>query len=116
MERTEETLIAQLSFELAIDIIRYVDVLELGNKTLLAAQLFKTGTSICRHIRTAQKGESEQEYVEGMNAAMSSVEETDYYLLLCQKSFSYPDPTNLIDKTIRIKKLLAKIISTVKIR
>jgi len=47
-----------------------------------------------------------------MKIAAKEAEETDYWLLLCEKSDNYPSTNELLIKIISIKKLLAKIISS----
>lgn len=112
MEKRNEIL--DLSFEFALQIIAYCEVLEENRKYVIARQLLKSGTSIGANIREAQNAESRQDFVHKLKIAAKEAEETEYWLLLCEKSSSYPTPTDLITSIISIKKLLNSIISTMK--
>ncbi|MDW7692147.1 four helix bundle protein [Flammeovirgaceae bacterium SG7u.111] len=104
--------ILDLSFQFALDVIEYVDLLEEKRKYVIARQLLKSGTSIGANIREAQNVHSLKDFVAKCIIAMKEADETEYWLLLCEKSKSYPNPDRLLTTIVSIKKLLAKIIST----
>ncbi len=112
MEKRNE--IQELSFEFAVEIIKYCEVLEEKKRFVLARQLLKSGTSIGANVREAQCAESKADFIHKLKIAAKEAEETEYWLLLCEKSPSYPNPAILLEKIIHIKKLLSKIISTSK--
>jgi hypothetical protein len=43
---------------------------------------------------------------------MKEADETEYWLLLCDKSKNYPNPGNLLEEAASLKKLLSKIIAS----
>jgi len=104
--------ILDLSFEFALKIIEYTELLEKKKKYLIAKELLKSGTSVGANIREAQNAHSRKDFIAKCVIAAKEAEETEYWLLLCQKSSSYPDPGKLMEQILSIKKLLSKIIST----
>jgi four helix bundle protein len=112
MERRNEIL--ELSFEFAVDIIRFSELLEEQKKYVIAKQLLKSGTSIGANVRESQNSESKADFIHKLKIAAKEADETEYWLLLCQHSPGYPSDPNLISKLISIKKLLSSIISKMK--
>lgn len=112
MEKKNEIL--ELSFEFAAQIIVYCELLEENRKYVIARQLLKSGTSIGANIREAQNAESNQDFIHKLKISAKEADETEYWLLLCEKSLSYPSPKHLSILLISIKKLLNSIISTMK--
>ena len=112
MEKRNEIL--ELSFEFAIDIIRFSELLEEQKKYVIARQLLKSGTSIGANVREAQNSESKADFIHKLKIAAKEADETEYWLLLCQHSSGYPFDSGLLSKLISIKKLLSSIISKMK--
>ena len=110
----KRNVIVELSFEFALEIIEYCEKLEAKRRFVIAQQLLKAGTSIGANIREAQNAESKIDFIHKLKIAAKEADETEYWLLLCQQSKSYPSPETLLDKIISLKKLLSKIISTTK--
>ena len=106
--------ILDLSFEFALEIIVYCEILEDRKRFVISHQLLKSGTSIGANIREAQSAESKLDFIHKMKIAAKEADETEYWLLLCKQSISYPSPENLLCKIIVLKKLLSKIISSSK--
>lgn len=52
-----------LSFEFALEVIRYYGVLEEHKKYVLARQLLKSGTSISANNRESQSAESTPDFI-----------------------------------------------------
>ena len=109
MNRNE---IVEVSFDFALQIISFCEKLEESKKFIIANQLLKSGTSIGANIREAQNAESITDFLHKIKIAAKEAEETEYWLLLCEKSENYPLTDELLTKIISIKKLLAKIISS----
>jgi len=103
-----------MSFEFAISIIEYTEKLESLKRYNMANQLFKSGTSIGANIREAQSAESNLDFIHKMKIAAKEGEETEFWLLLCKNSSSYPFDDSLLDKINQINRLLTSIISTAK--
>lgn len=111
MKKRNEVL--ELSFEFALQIINYSELLEEKRKYVIARQLLKAGTSIGANIREAQSCESKADFIHKLKVSHKEAEETDYWLLLCEKATSYPNPTiEMKAMLLSIQKLLTKIIST----
>jgi len=112
MEKRNEIL--ELSFEFALQVIDYCELLEEKRKYVIARQLLKSGTSIGANIREAQNSESKLDFIHKLKIAAKEAEETEYWLLLCNKSKTYPSSELLFSSIISIKKLLNAIISKTK--
>ncbi len=111
MKKRNEVL--ELSFEFALEIIEFAELLESKRKFIVANQVLKSGTSIGANIREAQSCESKLDFIHKLKISHKEAEETEYWLLLCEKAPSYPNPDKKIfAKLLSIQKLLSKIIST----
>ena len=106
--------ILEKSFQFAIAIIEFSEMLESQKKYVIARQILKSGTSIGANIREAQGAESKNDFVHKLKIAAKEAEETEYWLLLCKESNSYPFDDSLIPKLLEIQKLLSAIISATK--
>ena len=113
-QKAEENLIVKLTFEFASDIMGYCELLEEMKKFEIMKQLFRSGTVIGAMVREAQNAESKADFIHKMKIAAKEGDETEYWLLLCQRKTSYPDPNSLLEKLEVINKVIAKIISTSK--
>lgn len=103
-------LILELTLEFSLKIIKYTEFLEQIKKYNLANQLFRSATSIGANVNEAQSCESRSDFIHKMKIAAKEAEETRYWLSLCLKSASYPEPTGLPEKLQIIIKILNKII------
>ncbi|MBS1638398.1 MAG: four helix bundle protein [Bacteroidetes bacterium] len=114
MRNDKDNLIVNLTFQFSLEIISYCEQLESIKKFNLSNQLFRSGTSIGANVREAQNAESKADFIHKMKIAAKEAEETEYWLLLCQESKSYPTPKELISTIASIHKILTKIISSTK--
>ena len=114
MEKKNEIL--ELSFEFAVDIIEFSELLEDHKKYIVARQLLKSGTSVGANVRQSQNCESSADFVHKLKIAAKEADETEYWLLLCERAKKYPYDPILMTKLISIKKLLSSIISKMKNR
>jgi four helix bundle protein len=110
----EDNLIVRLSFKLALDNIKYCELLETQKKYLMAKQLFRSGTSIGAHVSEAQGAESRDDFIHKMKGGYKEACETNYWFELCKKTASYPDPGKLLEDSYIVIKVLGKIIGTSK--
>jgi len=110
----KENKILALSFEFALAIIDFSDLLENNKKYIIARQLLKAGTSIGANVREAQNSESKADFIHKMKIAAKETDETEYWLELCRQSENYPNPDKLLINIVEIKKLLNAIIATTK--
>jgi len=107
-------LIVDLTFDFALKIISYTEILEESRRYNMANQLFRSGTSIGANVSEAQHAESKKDFIHKLKVASKEAEETKYWLSLCENSHSYPNPDSLISELETIQKIMSKIISTSK--
>jgi four helix bundle protein len=107
-------LIIDLSFQFALEIIDFTELLKQQKKFSLAEQLFRSGTSIGANVREAQGCESRMDFVHKMKIAYKEAQETFYWLELCSHSNRYPNPELLLEHIQSILKVLGKIICSSK--
>jgi four helix bundle protein len=114
MRNDKENVIVDKSFEFALKIISYCEVLEELRKFVISKQLLKSGTSIGANVREAQNAESKADFIHKIKIAAKEADETEYWLLLCKFSTNYPANEELLNSVKEIIKILSKIISTSK--
>jgi four helix bundle protein len=114
MRNDKDNVIVKLTLEFALEIIEYSEILEEIRKYVIARQLLKSGTSIGANVREAQNAESKADFIHKMKIAAKEADETEYWLLLCSLSKTYPKNTVLLEKLNVIIRIIAKIISTTK--
>lgn len=90
LNEIEKNLIVKLCFEFSIDIIAFCKLLDSDKNYSLSKQLFRSGTSIGANIMEAQNAESKNDFIHKFKIAAKEAEETQYWLLLCQKSIHLP--------------------------
>ena len=111
MERKNEVL--ELSFDFALQVIEFSELLEEKRKNVIARQLLKSGTGIGASIREAQSGESKADFIHKLKISHKEAQETEYWLLLCTKASSYPNPPEtMAGLLLSIQKLLNRIIAS----
>lgn len=104
--------ILKLTFEFSLEIIKYCESLEEQRKFNMARQLFRSGTSIGANATEAQHAESKADFIHKFKIAAKEMNETEYWLLLCQHAQNYPDCNQLLTSLEEIKKVLNKIIAS----
>lgn len=110
----EGNLIVNLTFDFALEIIRFTEFLEQEKKYVIARQLLRSGTAIGANVREAQNVESKSDFIHKMKIAAKEADETEYWLLLCSRSYDYNDCRNLLMSVVSISKVLSKIIASSK--
>lgn len=110
----KENAIVDKSVSFALLIIEFCELLESNRKYIIANQLLKSGTSIGANIHEAQNAESRADFVHKIKLALKELEETKYWLTLCEKSSLYPFQKDLKDRVDELGLILYKIISTSK--
>jgi four helix bundle protein len=114
MRDDRENPIVDKSFQFALEIVKFCDLLYEKRKFVIAQQLLKSGTSIGANIREAQNAESKADFIHKMKIAAKEADETVYWLLICKDSDSYPADQGLIEKVNELLRILSKIISSSK--
>lgn len=110
----EGNLIIDLTFEFALSIIRYAELLENDRRYVIARQLLRSGTSIGANTREAQNAESKPDFIHKFKIAAKEADETAYWLLLCKNAYNHEICNELIKKCDSIIRVLSKIIASSK--
>jgi len=90
----------RLSIDFSLKIIAYCKRLEAEKKHVLA--------------RHTQNPESKADFIHKMKIAAKEADETQYLLILCDYSESYPDCKELLIKLEELNKIIGKILGTAK--
>ncbi len=115
MRNDRKNIIVEMTFEFALQIIDYAELLESKRKFILANQILKSGTSIGANTREAQNAESKADFIHKFKIAAKEGDEVQYWLALCKAAKSYPDPSqDLFDRLQSIINVISKILSTSK--
>lgn len=110
----KDNVIIKLTFQFALEIIKYCESLQEEKKFVIANQLLKSGTSIGANIREAQNAESKADFIHKFKISAKEIEETIYWLELCKFSENYPSVEQLIEQVNNISRIVNKIIITSK--
>ena len=113
-EKYKNNPILKESFEFALMIVKYSELLDENKKFVISRQIVRCGTSIGANIKEAQNAESKADFIHKLKIALKEADETEYWLFLCENLENYPNPIGLLEKLNSILKMLNKIISTSK--
>ena len=113
-QEIEGNLIVSLTFDFSISIVKYCEELDSIRKFPLSNQLFRSGTGIGANVWEAQNAESKADFVHKFKLAAKEMEESKYWLLLCDQFEFWPDPKNILNKLDEIQRIITKIIATTK--
>ena len=114
MRNDKENVIVEKSFQFAIKIVLYCELLEDKKKFVISRQLLRSGTSIGANVREAQNAESKADFIHKIKLAAKEADETEYWLLICKNTPSYPFEEKLLIDVQELLKILSKIISSSK--
>jgi four helix bundle protein len=100
----KENKLADLSMELAIEIIALVKLLKEQRESVISNQIGRSGTSIGANIREANYAQGKKDFISKLEIALKEAGETGYWLELLYK-------TNFIDEAYykRLDNLCASI-------
>jgi four helix bundle protein len=112
----KENIIVSKTIDFSLDIISFCETLEQNRKFVIANQLLKSGTNIGANVHEAQNAESRADFIHKIKIAAKEIEETKYWLVLCEKSPNYPFEPTLKSKINEIGLIVYKIISSSKSR
>lgn len=113
-QKYQENPILRETFEFAVLIVKFAEILEEKRKYVIARQIIRSGTSIGANVKEAQNAESKADFIHKLKIALKEADETEYWLFICKNLENYPETTSLIEKLNGIIKILNKIISTSK--
>jgi four helix bundle protein len=88
--RYKENIILRLTFEYAVEIVKYAEELERKRKFSIANQVLRPGTSFGANTREAQNAESKQDFIHKIKIALKEADELEYWLFLCNEIKTYP--------------------------
>jgi four helix bundle protein len=116
MESTliKKNLIVDLTFNFALDIIEFCEILEEKRKFIISKQLLRSGTSIGACVSESQLAESKADFIHKLKIAEKEANETEFWLKLCKHAKKYPFDDSLMEKLTSIRKVLSKIITSSK--
>ena len=106
----EQNIILEKSLDFSVAIIKFCEKLEEQRKYVVAKQLLRSGTSIGANVFEAQHAESRADFVHKMKIAIKEANETLYWLILCERSESYPFDNNLRNVVQEMIRIVSKII------
>ena len=107
-----KNVVVEKSIEVSLLIIEYCEILESKRKYVIAKLLLKSGTSIGANVHEAQNAESKADFIHKIKIATKELEETKYWLILCEESENYPSNVILNKKVNELGLILYKILST----
>lgn len=112
MRNDKDNIIVTKTFDFALRVIDFCEILTEQKKYRIADQLFKSGTSVGANVREAQNAESKADFIHKFKLALKECDETDYWLAICEKSTNMPSPPkNVREENIEILKIMSKIVS-----
>lgn len=77
-----DSIIANKSFDFAIDIVNLYKRLSTSNKNyVLLNQLLRSGTSIGANVKEGLRGQSKKDFLAKMYIALKEADETEYWIL-----------------------------------
>jgi len=81
-----ENLIADLSFDFALDIVRLYKQLVEQREFVLSKQLLKSGTSIGANVEEATAAQTKKDFIAKMSISSKEARETKYWIRLLATS------------------------------
>jgi four helix bundle protein len=105
-----KNVIVEKSLDFSVEAIKFCESLETQKKFVIARQLLRSGTSIGANVFEAQHAESKADFIHKMKVAIKEANETLYWLLLCERSSSYPTNTTLKSSSEELIRIISKII------
>lgn len=110
--------ITERTFNFAVEIVRFCDVLDSKRATLrtLGRQLLRAGTSIGANVEEAQAGQSRADFISKYSIALKEARESIYWLRLLKTSGVCTDgqPEALRQEAEQIARIIASIIVNTK--
>jgi four helix bundle protein len=114
MRNYKDNPIVKMTFQFALDIIEFTELLREQKRFAIADQVLRSGCSIGANVKEAQAAESRADFIHKMKIALKEAEETEYWLELCDLARNYTKPQKLLIDIEGILKVINKIISTTK--
>jgi four helix bundle protein len=116
MKNNGDNIILERSFEFALKIVDLYKIMIKQNEYVISKQLLKSGTSIGANVHEAQAAQSKKDFSCKMAIASKEARETQYWLLLINKSKIVNKIENqvsdLLSEINEIIHILTKIVKT----
>ena len=113
----KDNILIEKSVDFGARVIKlYQYLLHTKHEFVLSKQILRSGTSIGANINEAQYGNSKADFIAKLHIALKEAAETEYWLLLLQKS-SYVDQRtsdSILKDCREIKRILITSINTAK--
>ena len=106
----QKNIIVEKSLDFSVDIVKFCELLESNRKYVIAKQLLKSGTSVGANVFEAQHAESKADFIHKMKIGIKEANETLYWLLICERSESYPTDSSLKLKAEELIRIISRII------
>lgn len=107
----QKNIIVEKSLDFSVEIVKFCELLESKKKYVIAKQLLRSGTSIGASVFEAQHAESKADFIHKMKIGIKEANETLYWLLICERSESYPtDNSSLKLKVEELMRIISRII------
>ncbi|MCH4822544.1 four helix bundle protein [Gramella lutea] len=111
---SRKNIVLEKSIDFSLELINFCEALKSEKKYVIADQLLRSGTIIGANVHEAQNSESKLDFIHKIKIALKELEETKYWMTLCEKSKSYPFENSLKLKLDELGLILYKIVSTSK--
>ena len=115
IELGKGNIVVDKSFELALSIVEFCDLLEKKGKVAIARQLLRSGTAVGALIAESQDAESRADFIHKMKIALKEARETFYWLTLCEQSPLLPFDQHPKDQCQQVIRILSKIVVSSKV-
>lgn len=110
-----DNLIADKTFDFALQIISFYIQLKAEKEFVLSKQLLRAGTSVGANVEEAIAAQSKKDFINKMSIASKEARETKYWLRLLDKSeLTQLDCKIYLDEIEHIINIITKIIITSK--
>ena len=116
MDETKKNVIAELSMDFAVRIVKLSKFLGKNKEHVIATQILRSGTSIGANIHEGIYAQSEADFVSKLSIALKEASETGYWLRLLYKTDMLTEKqySSLFSDNKRIMGTLAKILKKIK--
>ena len=114
MRDDRENVIVSKTIDFSLLVVKYCEILDMNRKFVISKQLLRAATSIGANVFEAQNAESRADFIHKMKIAAKEASETQYWLIICERSENYCFDIKLRTDLEVIIKILSKIISSSK--
>ena len=111
-----QNIVVEKSLDFSIELIRFCELLDNEKKFVISKQLLRSGTSIGANVFEAQHAESRADFIHKMKLAIKEANETLYWLLVCERSESYPSNEDVKNRVEELIRIISKILVSSKRR